>query len=249
MTQPIDQTSPALALRIPSAVLRIWIDDSANDLAATRAAIGHFLLGQSGIFQVGPSVFAVVPEADPAPFDTGLYWCRRLPEALRSALTPVAAPLRILVYPGELILGDEPPQLVPDVLSADFEQKPPELVPDEVHLTRWASYQLEQPWHFQPALDYEGPSGRSLPIVRAESPSFAPTPWRNPELLSRRLKTVERPDLAQLLGSHLEHPALRLHGPVGCGKTRIAWHTLRQRDAHRLWLRATPSRRGEASLA
>ncbi len=241
--------SPSLDLRVPAAVLRVWVDQSATDPEATRSAISRYLLGQSGIYQVGPSVFAIVPEADPAPFDTAIYWCRTLPEALRRSGGAEAAPLRMLISPGEVILGEEQAELVPDAPSEDFRKKPPDLAADEVHLTRWAVYQLEQPWRFEPAPKYEGPSGRGLPLVRADSPSFAPAPWRNPELLSRRLNTVDRPGLFEVLRGHLEEAALRIHGPIGCGKTRMVWDTLRRQSAQRLWLRARPSRRRDASLA
>ena len=242
-------SSTSLALRVPAAVLRIWLDESAADPDATRSAIANFLLGQNGIYRVGPSDFAILPQADPAPFDTAIYWSRRLPAALGRSGGPEATPLRMLISPGEVILDEEQTELVADAPSEDLQEKPPDLAADQVHLTRWATYQLEQPWQFETVPKYEGPSGRAVPLVRADSPSFALAPWRNPELLARRLKLVARPGVTSVIRDQLEADVLRIHGPIGCGKTRIVWHTLRLEEAQRLWLRARPPRRREASLA
>ncbi len=243
----MSETEPSpdrrLPRRVPAALIRLWPGGEPAERQDAAARFQELLAGRPGCLLLEPGLLAVLPEAaDPAPFDTAVAWAHHLPWELRRRA-------RLLILPGQVERQGDTATWGRDELADDLEARPPELAVGRVHLTGWAVNMLELPAGTRAAGTYQGPSGKSLPLLAVESALGGGRPWRNPTLLSRRPKTVPRPAAAGLLGELLTGPGLRVEGPLGCGKTRLVWETLEQQRAARLWLRAHPGRRRGPGLA
>ncbi|MGH9465002.1 MAG: AAA family ATPase, partial [Thermoanaerobaculia bacterium] len=81
-------------------------------------------------------------------------------------------------------------------------------------------------------------------MLRAEGPAERGAPWRNPELLGRRVPWLPRPETEQRLLDRARESVLRISGPLGCGKTRLVHEVLKGQGIAHLSLRAQPPRQG-----
>lgn len=224
---------PAPTLRLPAALLRIWIDGP-GALAARLDGLAH---SGGGMAPVAPGVFAFPPvPGDPAVFDRAVRSGQRLLAAL--AAEAGQGRVRALIAPGAIALAGGTPTLLEDVLLAELARKAPGLVPDALHLTGHAARGLEGRWATAAGANLQIGSGRVVPTVVLGPPAPGLPPWRNPEVLARTLRWVPRPEATQQLAQRLAAPVCRLTGPIGVGKTRLAFESLRADGRHALWRRA-----------
>jgi tetratricopeptide (TPR) repeat protein len=230
----------ALAQQYPTSVVRIWGSD-----AQTRSQVREAILSQCQAVQLEGEALAIIPQpGDPAVFDAGVHWSRRVLAGLEG--TPDGP--RILLSPAELLLRGSEVLGIHDDIALDVVAKPPQLAPNRAYLTTWAAQTLETPWTLKPSGAYRGPSGREVPLVRAGARMVSTAPWRNPGLLGRSIESTSRPELEGLLGDHLDDRIIRVSGPAGCGKSRLVWETLQRRARMFLWLQAQPKRRSGLTL-
>ena len=226
-------SQPAPILRLPAALLQVWIDGP----PALAARLSGLALSGSGMAQVAPGVFAFPPvPGDPAVFDRAVRVGHRLLAAL--AAEGGQGRVRALVSPGAVAVSGGRTTLLEDALQAELGKKAPALVPDALHLTGHAARGLEGRWATAAGANLQIGSGRVVPTVVLGPPAPGLPPWRNPEVLARTLRWVPRPAPAQRLGELLAAPVARLTGPIGVGKTRLAFETLRASGRHALWRRA-----------
>jgi tetratricopeptide (TPR) repeat protein len=251
MDQPPQDFTRHLHIRSPAAVVHIWPDDSKSRSEEVREHIGRLLLDTGGIYPLGPTAFAVLPEAkDPAPFDTAVHICRRLPAVLAKREGSRRDPpgLGMLIAPGEVTIRDRQAELKSDPFGEDLQKAPPPLESHAVYLTGWAAHQLEHPCQIISQPPFQGPSGRAFPLVKVGPMVSSTTPWRNPELLGRQLKRINRPRLLESMRDLLANAASRVRGPVGCGKTRVVWDAVQRSGSPLLWLRVQSPRRRDLPL-
>jgi tetratricopeptide (TPR) repeat protein len=251
MDQPPQNLTRRLHIRSPAAVVYVWPDDSKSRAEEVREQIERVLLETGGIYPLAPTTFAVLPEAkDPAPFDTAVHICRRLPVVLSKGdeLRRDPPSLGMLIAPGEVTIRDRQAELKRDPFGEDIQQAPPPLESHAVYLTGWAAHQLEHPIQIISQPPFQGPSGRAFPLVKVGPAIASTTPWRNPELLGRQLKRINRPGLLEAMQDLLRNAAMRVRGPVGCGKTRLVWDAVKRSGAPILWLRVQSPRRRDLPL-
>lgn len=227
-----------LESRLPCAVLRLWWLDRDGQAQSPEPRPEQVFDRPEGIYEVAPGCYGVVPWAgDPAVFDAATDWARQLElESTDRDLAPLA-----VIYPGVVSLGGEAALLETDDLDQDLEQSRPELEPG-VYLSGWAAKMLEYIPELSAGTNYQGPSGKELPLLRFEGPQYDHVPWRNPEVLGQSTAYVRRQRLAENLGDLVSETITRVSGPLGCGKTRLVWEEISRQNALRLWLRARPPR-------
>jgi len=237
--RPLNTSS--LTLQYPTSVLRIWGGDDRS-----RSQVREAVVDNCHAVELADDALAIIPRpGDPAVFDAGLHWSRRILANLESSTDGP----RILLSPAELLLRGSEILGLHDDVGDDVAARPPDLPPNHAYLTTWAAQTLETSWDLKSSGAYRGPSGREVPLVRAARRTISTAPWRNPSLLGKRIEATPRPELEGVLSEHLKDRVIRVTGPPGCGKTRLVWETL-QHDARMfLWLQAQPERRNSLSLA
>ena len=116
-------------------------------------------------------------------------------------------------------------------------------------MTGWVLRMLELPRQSEEVVIDRDRSDPQPPLFRTGSRRPEITPWRNSEILNRRIRTIPRSDLTQTGRELLSSPAWRLEGPLGCGKTYFAHQLLLNAKIPRLWLRGEPKHRRTGSFA
>ena len=242
-SQPFD-------LRLPGAVLRIWPDRGSSPSAKSQD-LDDLLPDLPGIHKLDSGIAVVTPEApDPAPVDTAIHIGLTLVEGLQRRQSPAGASgPRVLVSPGEVLFRQGLPSLAVDAVGEHVEAWSGNLQPGRVHVTGWAASMLEEPRELVPSSVTAELLGGSIPVFEVGPPQRVGAPWRNPELLNRRLKPLPRTALFNSVKDHLTVPAWRVEGALGCGKSRLVFEVLLHTGTPALWLRAQPSRRRGRSLA
>lgn len=220
-------------LRLPAAVLRLWVEGPPG-LASRLAGLD---VGSAGAVPVAPGSWALPPSAgDPAVFDRAVRLGQRLLGALAAEIGH--GRVRALIVPGALEAVGGQLTLLEDALLAELGRKPPALVADALHLTGHAARGLEGRWATAAGANLQIGSGRVVPTVVLGPPAPGLPPWRNPEVLARTLRWVPRPEPTAQLEAQLQAPVVRLTGPIGVGKTRLAFEVLRGGARAALWRRA-----------
>ena len=241
-------TQPGHSLRkLPAALLHLSVAPEAEPILA---ALESYDDPARGMVQLGPGSWAYLPIAgDPAVFDVAVYWGQRLlGEALQRLEAAALAPeVRALVFPGDVLCGDEV-TTTPEPLRQDLEQRPPRFAVNAVMLTARAAQGLEIGRRLGPGATYEGTAGRSVPLVRLGPALPEAPPWRCPEVLSSRTKFVPRPDVSAALQELLIEPAARVVGDLGAGKTRLVWEALRAPGTAAIWATVRSARCGGLGL-
>lgn len=239
---------PLPVLRLPSALLRFWPaggdDSQARQLARTFA-------GQPGVVQLEERLLAILPEkARENIFDDALAIGQAMLAELRR-LGSADEISGILIFPGDLRVDGASNggsvTAIEDELIVDLREKSPRFKSPGLFLTGYAASWLRGRFQFDSAGLFDGPSGRRVPIHRVlgEAPQLGP--WHNPELLGRQVK-VQRPDVRMSLEAAKEG-VLRINGPLGTGKSHLAWHFLLDQEGPKLWFRVRRSLFGTAGLA
>lgn len=237
-----DRPSP-LRLVQPVALLRLWgSDDLLAAFAAetTREPFAHLL---------APGLAAILPAPGrPGALDRALALGQFVlaprvdPRAPRGESHALLMPARLRT--------DGRPELVEDEITALVVRRSPKLPPDAVHATAHALHGFEGAYQARPAGTLPLPSGRVLPILAVGAPDPQATPWRNREVLGRALKWTERPELEVELGRHLrDQRVVRVVGPLGVGKTRLAAEMLKRQGLHAVWRNAELATRHLSTLA
>lgn len=212
-------SEPALTLRSPAAALHVL------GSAASADAVREVLVALGALpTETGCFTFHLKP-GDPAVFDTALTGGARLLNEAAASSTIERERLQLLVSPAQATLQGGAVRGVEADLAEDLRQRPPSLEGGSVYLTSHSARMLEDTWRLSAGRPYRRPSGKEVPLWRAEGPGERRSPWRNPDLLDRPTTWVPRPELEERLTDRLEEPALLVSGPLGCGKTRLA-HTV-----------------------
>lgn len=218
-----------LPRELPAALL--WVDPPAAAEPAPAGAV-----------HVGEGLLAVLPEAgDPAVLDIAARLAHQLTQ--RAEGGPEGPAEGVLVFSGGVRLGPAGLAPVPDPLLAALVHRRPRLPPRGVVLTARAAQGLEEGFRLTPAGGFDAADGQHFPLLALGSERTAPVPFRNPEVLERRLAWVPRPEAEELRLTFAEAPVVRLVGPLGCGKSRLAWESLRGARGRILWS-SSSSRRG-----
>ncbi len=244
-------TRPApLRRRTPSALIRVWPGGPGPSAAKTLAAVTSRMGEAPGLTRLEDGLFAVLPEAgDPAVFDAALAFAREILEPeVRGSAVPDSLAASILIFPGVAVVG-EGVAPVDDPLARDLAAKPPAFAGPGVYMTSRAAKMLEDPPQLISGGEYVGPSGKPVPLVQTGPSRPDNPPWRNPEILGRRVKPVGRPRQEGELEELLARPLALVQGPIGVGKTRLVWEALERRPGRFLWLRARPARAPRPELA
>lgn len=235
-----------LKLRLPAAILRFWSDkDPASaDIAADQ--LSRRTRSRPGFHHLGPETLAVTAESgDPAIYDTAIH----LGLQLVAATGKDRSQLCVLVLPGEILLHDGTAESEANLLAERAPSWFTGLQPGAVHLTGWVLRMLELPRQTHELAVSGTVSDQRLPVFRIglRLPEFSP--WRNAEILNRRIKVIHRLGSMTQGGELLASAAWRIQGPVGCGKSHFAHHLLYAAKAPRLWLRGEPAHRRTGSWA
>ena len=179
---------------MPTAVLRFWIDEANTDTGLAEAEIFRLTRGKRGFHRVAPGILAITAESgDPAIFDTALHLGDRIAAAARKS----DAPIKFLVLPGEIHLENGSPLPLSDRLVELAPQTFADLDPGVVHVTGWVLRMLELSRASSPA-PAPAPGSRSHdrpPLFKTGRRLEETTPWRNAEILNRKIKTIPRREL------------------------------------------------------
>ncbi len=243
MSQP---DNPPLAYRLPAAFLRFWTEDAEADAGLAGAEIFRLSRGQRGFHLVAPGTLAITAESgDHALFDSAVDLGLRV-----LALSAEGGEkLRLLVIPGEVHHADGSLQVGSDRLIENAPTVFAALEPGAVHVTGWVSKMLELPRETIEVTLPSDPSNPQPPVMRIGRRQPEISPWRNSEILNRRIRPIERPQLTEAGRKLLSSPAWRLEGPLGCGKSYFGHQLLLEAKTPRLWLRAEPAHRATGSFA
>ncbi|HSM13831.1 MAG TPA: tetratricopeptide repeat protein [Thermoanaerobaculia bacterium] len=232
----------ALELRVPVAVLALWVD---GRLAARIESISG--KGDEGVTQSSSGLLVIRPlPGRPAVIDRAVHLGRRLLGALTAARGSSA--VRALVVPAHASLIGDTVTLIADSLLDELSDRPPRLPADSLHLTTYAALALEGRWSTRSAGQIQLANGRVVPVVALVDGVSSRPPWRNPTVLSRTPPWVPREGLANALAQRLDEPIVKLTGPLGSGKTRLAWEVLQTGGRPSLWRPCGDSRAAEGDL-
>ena len=226
---------------MPCALVRVW--DAAD--GTPDADLLPDLAAQPGTHSLGSAMLAITPTAgDPGIFDTAI---ERLSGLIRQDAEAGAS---AIVAAGELTfgVGSESPQLTPDYLRKDLSRSKPTPPSGGLFVTARVLHRVELGWLVEEAGTYNASGGPTVPLFKVLGPAHGSLPWRNRDLLGRRIRWTERQVEAKL-AAFLGEPAALIEGPMGCGKSRAVWESLKKAEAPCLWANCRSPRSGGPSLA
>jgi tetratricopeptide (TPR) repeat protein len=225
-----------LHLRASVAVIRIaveqWGDSgtfSPDDLIARLLDRRGFHYLEENLLLVGPT------PGDEAVFDAAIGEIRAVETTVSGEESP-AERIAVLVFPGVAEFGPGGPRLVEDDLLDDLRRRAPAHGPG-IYITGRAASTLETPPVLEQVPAYEGPSGKVVPLFRAERSRLDRLPWRNPTVFDQAPPYVSRAKVEEVGRRLLDEPSFRVTGPLGCGKTRLVWEILLERSLPCVWVR------------
>lgn len=230
--RPFPFSEPVQRL-IPAALLSVWDRPGSAVVQRLQSLAGK----GSAMSPVGPGRWLAIPlPGDPAVFDRAVAFAGEglAVDAPNPPNPPSAA---LLVVPAVARVGDAV-TLCDEPLVTELAHRRPEIEPGKILLTSHAALQLELPYAVERAGSLTFGGGRQIPIVSVQPRSAATPAWRNPEILSRALKWVPRPEAEGELSDRLAEPILRVEGALGVGKTRLVWELLRSRGEPTIWRNA-----------
>ncbi len=239
----------AWTLDLPAGLLHVWPRGEAAEWEERLGALVQAVGAEGGVHRLDAHRLAVVPVAgDPAVLDAAASYGRLLAAAAQRPLAGGSAGAALLVTPGRVRLSAAGVHALHDPLLADLAARPPKLPPTGVHLTGRAARVLETRREVYSAGSYEGPGGHSVTLFLAGARKPSERPWRNPEILGRRLTALARPAPARAVREAAAAGAVRVFGALGVGKTRLAVESIGEgSDAPRVT--PAPGRAHSPSLA
>jgi len=245
---PRDTTSETLVsfeLRLPAAILRFWSQGTSAG-GSVEDDLGGLIPAELGFHNLSPGTVAITAESgDPAIFDSAVY----LGEHLIAGARRRGVELSLLILPGEIVRRGETVELATDALIESSPTWFSGLEPNKIHMTGWTVHMREQPCEVREIRAQAGMANeQSLPIFQTESLLGDITPWRNPDILNRKIRPVVRKALTEEGKKLLSEPAWRIQGPVGCGKSHFAHHLLEAAAVPRIWVRGAPAHRKRFGL-
>ena len=240
-----DSSTVSMDIRLPAAVLKLW-HQAGKAGPAEESDLGRLIPKEPGFHDIGAGTVAVTAESgDPALFDTAVYVGEHLIEGARRR----GIELSVLILPGEVVRSGGEAALTADPLIEGSPTWFAGLEPGKIHMTGWTVHMREQPCQTHEIRTQSAVAAdRSLPIYQTGAPLCDLTPWRNPEILNRKIKAVPRPALEKEGEKLLNEAAWRIEGPVGCGKSYFAHHLLLSASMPRIWLRGAPAHRRRFGL-
>ncbi len=220
-TSNMSSASPALGLALPAAFLRIW-PGHGKRLMIPEAP---------GIHRLDEQLFGVHPlqgRAEVFEIALGLAFDlrARVPEPEWGQIPGM------LIFPGNLLLSDNAPEIVPNQLFEDLDRSDPKLEAGGIFVTGYVASWLEGRFHLGTENLWAAPSGRRIPIFEVLGRVAEVVPWHNRTLLGRQGR-VSRPDVEAQLREGFQQPILRVEGPLGSGKTAATWKGL---QGQKQWL-------------
>ena len=217
---------------LPAALVHVWAEKDKGALERLQDAAAK----ASGVFPAGPGRWLILPlPGDAAIFDRAVILAGT---ALGDAAAGrTAAAVSLLVTPAAAAVG-EGVSLLSEPLLDEIAQRRPAIESGKVLLTTHAAHHLEGSWAVEPSGNLSFGGGRLIPLAAVHPRAVAIPTWRNPEVLSRAAKWVPRPEIEELLSERLSEPIVRLTGPFGVGKTRLAWEVMRAAGEPSIWRNA-----------
>ncbi|MEM9290944.1 MAG: tetratricopeptide repeat protein [Acidobacteriota bacterium] len=254
MSIEADATRPKTLPRVlPVVLLYHWSIEGQDDELQLAEQHLDELPGVEALTDVrsasGGRLYAFLPiPGDAGEADSATGCALQLLRRCRSARGAQGAASAFLLLPGSVHLRQGRCELVPEALLDDLLSYAPRVPMDEVYLTGYAASRLAKRWPTAPQQEFRGQSGSRANLYRLDGRERALEPWRNPELLGLRPEYVPRPTIEQAILGRSGARVLRLVGPLGSGKTRIAWQTFgcdpaqrrKKRADHSLMRTATP---------
>ncbi len=206
---------PQIPLRLPALLFDFgWNAEGGHDFERVAAN----LVQLPGVFVVGIGRIVLLPIAgDPAEPDLGVELASR---------TVAARSLRVLLVPVEAEVSLDGVKVVAEPLLEQLAARPPELPSGHVYLTGYVAGRLGRDWNLEPAGIFRGSDGREVPLHRVGTRHGDRVPWHNPRILLQEPPYLARRGVEPALLNQLTAPALRIEGPLGCGKSRLAWEHL-----------------------
>lgn len=245
---------------LPAALMKIWPGEGSASrfeeaLSALASLPGVSLVdaGMVAFFPVGgrSDVFG-------AALTVAIQWAQSSPSAGEGAAVgghagSDAAPEgdpdgdQILIFPGQTIHRQDDVTVVPEALLEDIARRRPQLPGGGIYLTGYARGWLRGRHRCHKIEDYLSPSGPRIPLFQWAGEAAQACRWHNEDVLGRRLK-VERPALQDGLLALLQHPAVRVEGLLGSGKSRAVDDALRRLDGPVIWCNLDRALPGDAVL-
>jgi tetratricopeptide (TPR) repeat protein len=215
---------------LPAALLHLWTEKDPTVTARMKGLAER----ASGVVPAGPGRWLVLPlPGDAAIFDRAVA----LGGALLADIGSGTPPPSLLVTPAAAAVGERV-TLLAETLLDELAQARPAIEPGKVLLTTHAAHHLEGSWAVEASGNLSFGGGRLIPLAAVHPRAVAIPSWRNPEVLSRSVKWVPRPEVEEELSERLALPIVRLTGAFGVGKTRLTWEVMRAAGEPAIWRNA-----------
>lgn len=218
---------------LPAALMKIWPAEKGS--GRFEEALQE-LLPMPGLSSTEEGLIAFFPIAGRADvFEAALAFAT---EALAGGMSEaeLAGATRMLIFPGQTIHRQGEVSVVAEALLEDLGRQPPQFPSSGIFLTGYARGWLRGRHRCEKIDDYASPSGPRIPLFRWLEAEPQPCRWHNMDLLGRQL-LVERPAVARDLEALLEHPAARVEGALGSGKSRAVDALSSRQGAPVVWCR------------
>ncbi len=221
---------------LPAALMKIW--PASQGSGRFHEALQK-LLPMKGLSAMEDGLIAFFPVAGRANvFEAAL--------ALATEILGIGAPGvglegadRVLVFPGQTIHRAGNVSVVTEALLQDIARQPPHFPSGGIFLTGYARGWLRGRHRCEKIEDYLSPSGPRIPLFQWTGAEPQPCRWHNLDLLGRQL-AVERPAVEKNLEALLDHPAARIDGVLGSGKSRAVHGVVSRQDDPVVWCRLDP---------
>lgn len=231
-------------LLLPAANLRLWEDRGQRDNSEN---LRNLTKDRPGVHWPQANLCAITPEAaDPAVFDLAVQLAGELLRGASGLETPPSG-IKILIVPGQVRVEGDGSTLVADPLLEDLEIGPPNLETGKIHLSTYSAARLEQRRSLRSAGFYQSPRGLRIPLVQCLGEDLTSPPFRNAEMLRRRMAYIRRPEIDSALSAPTR--CLLVTGAAGTGKTRSIWEALAATGELVVWVHVPPARRSALSFA
>ena len=197
-----------------------------------------------GWLNLGEHLLGVVPRpGEPDPVDAAINGARALLRSPQEAVLPTLSELRIVLLPGEIVVGKEGTETGDEPIVRSLRELPSTPFGPGIHLTSRLASVAPEDWRFGSESSWQMPTGPEIPFLRLTGwRSESRYPWHNRTLLGTEIPYRPRPELEEHLRDSLDQELLRLTGQIGVGKSRTLCRVLEAGPTRALW--AAAGRRG-----